>query len=156
MPVSENRVELTAPSKATLEKLKKADLMPGLKKELNSATRGVQPAVRKAARSIPSTRSRRNTPGGSLRNAIASAVKRTFRVSGKQVFVSIRINPKGGKSNLARLVEGEIAPWTHPTYGHEPTVTQLPHPFFYPTINEMLPEISTRIEHAIDEYEKML
>ena len=149
------RGELDARSIATLERLKHANLNPVLRKALTKATAPTQRLVRQAARALPSGRSRRNTPGGSLRNAIANSVTRKIKVSAKGIMILITVVPRGGKSNLGRALEGEI-PWEHPTFGHDPKVEQKPEPFFYDTINHELPSIAAQIEAAMTEFERTL
>jgi hypothetical protein len=152
----EIRGELDARSKRTLAKLTRADAKPALRKALVKATTPTQRIVRQAARALPSKRSRRKTPGGSLRNAIANSVTRKIKISLKGIAVIITVVPRGGKSNLGKVFEGEISPWRHPTFGHAPEVEQAPEPFFYRTINEQLPVVALEIERALDEFEKSL
>jgi hypothetical protein len=150
------RVELTAQSERTIAKLRGTDIMPDLRKELRNATDEMQPAVRQAARSLPSERKGRGgNKSTSLRRAIAASVKRRVKVNGREVRVDVYTQPSGGKSNLARCVEGVI-PWEHPTYGHKPTVRQNPKPFFYDTIQAMIPKVTARVSLVLSDYEKKL
>jgi len=148
------RVELTAESKKTVVKLAKADAMPDLRKALMVATAPAQAALRKAARALPSTRNRKDVD--SLRNALAGAIQRRVKTTSKVVTVIILSVPRGGKSNIARAVEG-IIPWEHSVFGHEGTrVKQKPMPYFYKTMDELLPETTAKVESAMAEFEKKL
>lgn len=152
-----HRAELTAQSRITIAKMRAADAMPDLRREMKTATSPAVPAVKRTVRAIPSSHSRYNAAerGGSLRNAVANTVKQSFRFSARTVSAVIAQVPKGGKSNLGRVLEGEI-PWNHPTYGHGPDVTQTPHPFFFRVIEAMLPEINQRIETVLEKFERKL
>lgn len=151
------RGELTAKSKATIAKLRTADVMPELRREMRVATSPMQPAVRRAVRNIPSTHSRYKAAerGGSLRTAVANSIVRKLRFSTRNVSAVIAQVPRGGKSNLANVLEGTI-PWKHPTYGHDPEITQESHPFFFQAIEALLPEVNTRIETVLDKFERKL
>lgn len=151
------RAELTAHSRETIAKLRTADVMPELRKEMRIAASPIQPAVRNAARAIPSQHSRYNAKerGGSLRSAVANTVSLSFRFSVRSVSAVIAQKPKGAKSNLARVLEGEI-PWKHPTYGHAPEVEQPSHPFFYGTVERLLPAVNHRIESVLEKFERKL
>lgn len=147
---------LSAESKKTIAKLSTADFKPEIRKGLRDASAPLQAAVRNAVRHLPASRKRsKDSPGGSLRSAVASAVVRRIKVTPTEQFVIIMVRPRGGKSNLARALEGEI-PWAHPTYGHEPVVTQDPQPFFYSTIETKEPGMETAIEHILSAVDKQL
>ena len=155
MPSRSNsvRVELTAQSQVAVSKLKHADAMPALRKKMREATSPLQPAVRSAARSLPSQFSRYKAKerGGSLRTAVANSIVRKMKFSKRRVSVIIAQVPKGGKSNLATVLDGEKE-WNHPTYGHKPEVTQEPHPFFFRTIGKLEPSVNRRIESVLDDF----
>jgi len=149
------RGELDAQGLRTLRKLQQANAKPALRKALLKATAPSQRLVRQAARALPSGRSRRNTPGGSLRNAIANSVTRKVKLTSRSMMILITVVPRGGKSNLGRVLEGEI-PWEHPTFGHGPVVQQKPEPFFYETMEKQQPYIATEISLALSEFERSL
>lgn len=150
------RMELTAESERVIAKMIRADALPDLRKALVEASEPMVPAVKRAARGLPSTRSRRQTPGGSLRNQLANAVKRKIKLSTRRSPMVLITNvPQGAKSNLARAVEGEI-PWEHPTFGHEPTVRQTPMPFFYSTLEKYAPFVEARVRKVLDDFEHQL
>lgn len=157
MASSENvRLELTEQSRRVLASMQKADALPDLRKALIEASEPMVPAVKRAARGLPSTRSRKNTPGTSLRNALANAVKRKIKLTSKRTPLVLITNiPQGAKSNLARAVEGEI-PWEHPVFGHPPNVTQEPMPFFYRTLNKYAPFVETRVRAVLDQFERKI
>jgi hypothetical protein len=155
MPGFGSQARLTAQSVRTVQKLKGAKAYPALRKEMVAAGRPMVQAAKRAARRLPSKRSRRKTPGGSLRNAVASAITQKNKFSSKSVMVLIKEVPKGGKSNLATVLEG-TKPWTHPTFGHGPEVDQESHPFFYKTLSEMEPEIGKALSRVLKKFERML
>src|SRR3954452_23134034 len=159
MPARSNpyRTELTAQSKITIAKLRKADVMPELRAEIRTATSPLQPAVRNAARQVPSKYSRYGAKerGGSLRSAVANTVVRKLRFSVRTVSAVIAQIPRGGKSNLANVLEGTI-PWKHPTYGHAPEVEQASHPFFFRAIEALVPGVNQRIESVLEKFERKL
>jgi hypothetical protein len=143
-------VELTAQSKVVLGKMTNADAMPDLRKALMQATAPAQAALRRAARALPSTRKRKDVD--SLRNALAGAIQRRIKVSAKTITVLILSVPRGGKSNIARAVEG-IIPWEHSTFGHsDRKVTQKPMPYFYKTMDELTPAVGARIEAVMTDF----
>jgi hypothetical protein len=154
---SSYRAELTAKSMVTIAKLRTADVMPELRAEIRTATNPIQPAVRNAARSIPSGHSRYKAKerGGSLRSAVANTIVRKLKFSSRTVSAVIAQVPHGGKSNLANVLEGTI-PWKHPTYGHDPEVEQPPHPFFYRAIETLIPGVNARIETVLEKFERKL
>jgi hypothetical protein len=144
----------TARTRETIGKMKKFDCKAGLRRELAEDTSGMTAAVKTAARRIDSGRGKKSakaSPGGSLRAAVASTVRRTIKIAGKLVVVAIVAVPRGGKSNLVRAVEGDI-PWKHPTYGHKPGVEQPPKPFFFKTLESFAPGISERVEATLNRY----
>jgi hypothetical protein len=150
------RAELTPEAQRLILKLKTSDAMPGLRKEMRAAGAPMVQEAKRAARQLPSGRSRYKTPGGSLRNAIANSIQQKLRLSARTVLLLVKQVPQGGKSNLGNVVEGTISPWEHPTFGHKPKVTQQAEPFFYKTLDRMEPETSARIERVLDDFEKRL
>lgn len=153
--VDDVQLSLSEQSKRTLAKLVTAEATKDLRKELTGATAGIVPAVRQAARDLPSSRKRASRKNGSLRSAIAYAITRKIKVSTRKIMVVITSVPRGGKSNLARAVEGDI-PWKHPVYGRQPDVTQEPHPFFYRTVQKFGPEVESRVRSVLVEFERKL
>jgi len=149
------RAELTAESKRVIEKAIKFNAMPTLRRELTAATQPLAPAVKRVVRSLPSSRKRVGEKGGSLRSAVANAVTRKIKLSRRSMLILVTSIPHGGKSNLARAFEGEI-PWRHPVFGHEPTVDQESHPFFYKTLKKYEPIIAARVKAALDKVERKL
>lgn len=140
-----------------LRKLSRADAMKSLRVRMGVATSPLTPAVKRAARDIPSTHSRYKAQerGGSLRSAVANTIQRKIKFSPRSIIVLIKQVPKGGKSNLASVLEGTKV-WQHPTYGHEPEVTQDPHPFFYETIEKMEPAVTREVEKVMRDFERTL
>ena len=152
---SEIRVELTDSGKRAVAKLAATDAMPHLRKEMRLATDEFQPALRAAALATPSGRKKTTEKGGSLRAAVAASIKRVVKLGKREVVVLVTNLPHGGKSNLARVLEGEI-PWSHPTFGHDPTVTQTSHPFFWRTIAELAPRVDEKVTKVLSDIESEL
>ena len=153
---SDIRAELTADSKRLVEKAIKFNAMPELRREIAAAMRPLAMAAKRVVRNAPSKRtSKRNAPGGSLRVAIANAITTKIRLSRRSILALVTVVPQGGKSNLARAYEGEI-PWDHPVFGHDPTVSQEPNPFFYRTLNKYAPLIEARVRAVMINLERKL
>lgn len=150
----------TAQTEQTLKRMQRFDCLPDLRRELVVATAPMVQAARMAARKIPSTRgSRRSIKKAgsySLRDAVASAVKRVIKLKPKEVVVGVLAVPHGGKSNLSRVVEGEISPWKHPTFGHDPEVEQRAHPWFYDTLEAFSVGVTAHVESAIARFERKI
>ena len=147
-------MELTAESRRSLEKLAKADLMPDLRKQMMVATQPLAPAVKAVARhKIQAPGTTRNK--ASLSTQVANAVGRSIVTTTRQISVAIELSCKGNLSNLARAVEGEI-PWHHPTFGHDPDVNQRSRPFFFRTLEAMMPSVAAKLESVFTEFEKRL
>ena len=146
------RVDLTAASKRTLKNLEGTDLMPSLRKAMRKATRGSDLTVKRAARALPSKS--HDTGTDSLRAEVARSVKRRVRVNSREVMVGILIVPHGGKSNLARAMEGTIH-WQHMVYGRKGTEDlQEPQPFFFQAIAEITPGVESEVIRVLDEFAK--
>jgi hypothetical protein len=152
MPKSVTMV-MTPESKASLRKLSRAELVPELRKALTASTNGAVPAVRSKVREMPSKKRKRTKK--SLRSQVAMAIKRKIGTSSRNVSVVILSQPHGGLANLARCVEGEII-WKHPTFGHPPTVVQTPYPFFYHTLDAIIPGTSVKVREALIRFERRI
>jgi len=150
------RVELTAQSERVLLKMRKFDAMPQVRREIIAAMKPMASAAKRAVRNAPSKRtSKRDSPGGSLRSAIARAITTKVRFSRRNIMALVTVVPHGGKANLARAYEGEI-PWDHPTFGHDPEQHQEPNPFFYRTLDKYEPVIAARVKAVLDKLEREL
>jgi hypothetical protein len=149
--------ELTPQSRAKLAQLRRLDGMPPLRKRMTIATSPLVAAIKDAVRHLPSSHSRYKTKerGGSLRNAVATTIQRKVRITQRTLLVIIKQVPKGGKSNLASVLEG-TKPWIHPTYGHKPEVTQEPEPFFFDTIERTLPSLDREINRVLRDIDRQL
>jgi hypothetical protein len=146
-------VNLSAEARKHINNMRTADLLPALKKQMRTATNGAVPKVRLAARHIPSHNKKRSK--GSLRSQLASAVSRRIYYDQRSISVVIASVPKGGLSNLARCVEGDI-PWQHPFFGHPPEVQQNAKPYFYAALELLAPGFVKQVEKALDDFERML
>jgi len=149
------RLEMTDQAKRVVAKLIAADAMPALRKEIREATDPIVPAIRNEVKSLPSQYKITSEKGGSLRAAVAAAMKRSIKLSKRTVAVSIQNVPHGGKSNLARVLEGEL-PWNHPTFGHKPKVSQPSHPYFFRTVEKFGPSIEVKVREVLSKFEREL
>lgn len=149
------RFEMTEQAQRVVAKLIKANAMPALRKQISEATAPILPAMRAEVKQSPSQFKATTEKGGSLRAAVAAAMKRSIRLSRRTVSVSIQNVPHGGKSNLARVFEGEL-PWEHPTFGHAPRVTQPSHPFFFRTVEKFGPAIEAKVRTVLSTFEREL
>ena len=143
-------MSLDARSRRELARIGKGSVNKELRAALVESTSGAVPAVRAKIRSYPSQKGKRKRD--SLRSQIAMAIKRRIKATSRGSFVAIVSEPSGGLANLACAVEGEI-PWQHPTFGHEPTVDQNPMPFFYETLEKIIPGIEFRVRQALIRFE---
>lgn len=155
MPADDMRLEMTDQAKRIVLKLKMANAMPILRRQLREATDPIVPALRAEVKATPSQNRVKSEKGGSLRGAVAAAMKRQIQLTTRTVRVAIVNKPHGGKSNLARVLEGEI-PWKHPTYGHKPEVIQQSHPYFFRTVEKFGPEIDLRVRAVLNKIEREL
>lgn len=155
MAESAVRVELTEQGKRAVAKMLEVDAMPELRKEMREATEEIQPALRAAVKETPSKQKLGTVKGGSLRAAVALSIKRVIKLGKRDVAVLIVWKPAGGKSNLGRVLEGEI-PWKHPTFGHDPEVTQESHPFFFKTVEKFGPELDRKVTEVLSDIERKL
>jgi len=83
------------------------------------------------------------------------AIKRQVKVIRRNIFVAIVSKPSGGYANLARCLEGEI-PWHHLTFGHLPEVDESPHPFFYATLEKLMPGVEVKVRQALIYFDRKL
>ena len=155
MAESAIKVELTEQGKRAVAKMLELDAMPDLRREMREATEEIQPALRAAVKETPSKQKLGSVKGGSLRAAVAQSIKRVIKLGKRDVAVLIVWKPSGGKSNLGRLLEGEI-PWKHPTFGHDPVVDQSSHPYFFKTVEKFGPELDRKVEQVLSDIERKL
>jgi hypothetical protein len=148
-------IDPTVECKRKLEQMKRSTITPEMRRNITVATSTVTPALKAAARSLPS---QAKYARGGLRSDLAKGVKRFIKGGFRSVTATFAI--KGGRgaplANLGRAVEGEIT-WTHPVFGNPGTeVTQTAKPFFYRTINAMLPLMKRAFDRAAKDYERKL
>lgn len=146
------KIDISAQSKQVLKNLEHTDLMPILRKEMRAATSGIAPIVRAEARNLPSSRTGRRQAGTSLRRSVANIIRMKLRINPREIMIAIVAVPHGGKSNLARSLEGTI-PWKVKVFGREGTEhDQKPEPFFYPTIEKLIPGVTAKVESVLNKY----
>jgi hypothetical protein len=145
----------SAEAKRALEKMALMEVTPEMKLALSAATAPAATALKMAARGLPS---QGKYSRGGLRSDLAKGVKRLIASARRSVTATFRVTGSGGAplANLGRAVEGEI-PWTHPVFGNPGTeVTQQPKPFFYRTLNAIIPGLDRAFKMALEIYERKL
>lgn len=88
----------------------------------------------------------------SLRKAIARATEYNKWQHGDIAGVTVKVDydeMATGEKGLPKLYEG-VGRWVHPVYGHEPIVSQGPHPYFGPGTNNAVRELEKVGEYGID------
>jgi hypothetical protein len=82
-----------------------------------------------------------------LRATIARAVQLKITTNGVRIVVDSSKLPEGQK-NLAKALDNPKG-WRHPTFGHEPWVTQTGDHYFEPNIEKRKDDIRSRITAAM-------
>lgn len=99
-------------------------------------SKGAQGGGHAARRGYRQGKRARGVRYGTLRSRLSAAVTVKARTTG-DVSVSIYMDKAKlppDQRNLPAYMEG-IKVWRHLTYGHEPWVSQRPHPYFYATLS---------------------
>lgn len=138
---------------ATVKKLAGTDVMPAFRKRMRAASRDLVPAVKVAILNTPSRRAASKNTGDSLRAAVAASVQRKVKLGKSKVLIVIAMVPKGGKSNLASVLEG-TKDWHHPVYGHKPDKHQASHSYFFHTIDALSAGVGTQIDSVLNDFER--
>jgi hypothetical protein len=134
----ENGDALRSVARAIRDQSDKKLLQKRLRKELRGVGREIVKAEKQAVRALPSKGQSARAGRKPLRRDIARATQLRIRTAGRNAGVAVWINPRTlgpGRANLPGYIEG-VRPfqrWRHPTFGHDPWVTQRPHPYFYRT-----------------------
>lgn len=121
-------------------------------------TRALRDEIRPAVQDVKSAYGGGKHLRPALRRATRMEVKTTGSGAGARIMVDGRRMPPG-MGSLPAYREGLKVPWRHPTYGHDPWVTQAPVPVFYDTVrpyeekvirrlNEVAEEIAQEIAHG--------
>ncbi len=124
-----------------------------LRRELRVVARTMVPPIRAAIMAIPSQGQNAARGRRGLRQRMASATQVAVRTTGGSAGVKIWVNPRRmppGQGSLPGYMEGE-GRWRHPTFGSEPWFTQAPHPYFYRTVEPLLPRAEHAAEQVLDE-----
>lgn len=133
-----------------LRRLRGRPMQRKLHDGLVRAVRPAVPAVRRAARSIPAEGAKHT----GLRDEIADATRLSVRTIGPTAGVVIQVKwqrMSEGKEELPYLMEG-LARWRHPLFGNKNHwYSQVPHPYFYSTIEHQIPRIQGDIGRLLDE-----
>lgn len=147
-------------------------MVKGLTKALNESVKPIVPEVRRAALAIPAKDSgeisqaslsragkvRAKSFGAALgrsglRARISAAVRTSTRITPRSVSLAIRVDSSqlpDDQRRLPKYMDG-IGRWRHPTWGHDPWVTQDPHPYFRKTILPHIPEVYARVRRVMAE-----
>lgn len=136
-----------------VKKLAGTDAMPAFRKRMREASRDLVPAVRTAVLDTPSRRPASKDTGESLRAAVAASVQRKVKLGKNKVLIAIAMVPKGGKSNLASVLEG-TKDWHHPVYGRKPDKHQASHSYFFHTIDAQSARIGSQIDSVLVDFER--
>lgn len=140
-----------------------------MSKSMRAPLKDAQKAVRAKIRTIPSQGGRssghsarhghklregqnRSERFGTLRSRLAAAVNVKVNTSRN---VTVKIYMDVGKlpddqRTLPWYVEG-LKPWRHPTYGHNPWVTQKAHPYFFATVRPYRERVQANMRQVLDE-----
>jgi hypothetical protein len=144
-------VELTAESRRTLGKLRNLNALPEIRRSLRLATSDVAPAVKQAARGLPSKRAYK---ADGLRARLARAVTR--RVSASRNSISVYVTLANRPNTPANGVEGTVK-GRHPLFGDRGHWYPIePTPFFYDTLRRLEANVSRRVSEALREIERKL
>lgn len=124
-----------------------------LRAEMAKAARPFAPLVRAAIMNIPVKGEVPYHQPPGLRARIAACVESWAEIHGPEVSVGVEVNasrmPNGQKA-LPLYMDGDKAPWWHPVFGNrDPGVIQEAHPYFWDTVQPMLPATARAIERAV-------
>lgn len=128
--------------------------------------------IRAKVKSLPSTSARQRTGTGrrtgragrsakavaerprGLRDAVARGVQMKVNLSGKNMGVRLRVDPRHlpeGQKQLPQLLEGTRPRWRSPNWGRRTEwKTQPAHPFFFSTIEPHIPRVRQRVMREIE------
>lgn len=142
-----------------------------MSKNIRAELKPVVVEIRAAVMAIPSHSSRQLTGSGrrtkragrsdravaerprGLRDATARGVQMKVNLSGKNIGVRLRVDPRhfpAGQKHLPQLLEGTRPRWRSPSWGHDPWKTQPAHPYFFRTIQPHIPRIQAAITREVN------
>ncbi len=123
-----------------------------LRRELRIVAKEMIPPIRAAIMAIPSRGQNAARGRRGLRSRLSSATQVAVRTAGGNAGVKVWVNPRrmpAGQGSLPGYMEGE-GRWRHPTFGSEPWFSQAPHPYFYRTVEPLIPQAERAAEQVLD------
>lgn len=137
------------------------DVSKGIRDELRPVVVEVRQVVRAQPSHAGRHRSRRavqERPRG-LRDAVARGVQMKVNLSGRQIGVRLRVDPRhfpDGQKDLPQLLEGTRPRWRSPNWGRDEWKTQHPHPYFFDTIRPHVPRVQAAVLREFDKLAREL
>lgn len=141
------------------------EAIKGVSRGIRTELRPVVDEIRVKVRSQPShtghQRSKKaveERPRG-LRDAIARGVQMKVNLSGRQIGVRLRVDPRhfpDGQRELPKRLEGIIPNWRAKTYGHEPWHAMQARPYFFDTIRPHVPRVQAAVLREFDQLAREL
>lgn len=141
------------------------DLQRDMLKEMRQSVRPIVPQVKAAIRATPSRtgdqrseKARADRPRG-LRDAMARGVQTKASLTGRQVGVRIRIDPRHfpeDEKSLPRYHQGTRGRWRSKNWGRDEWKTQRAHPVFFETIRPHIPRVESALKRIVDNYTERL
>lgn len=127
-----------------------------LRRELREVAKPFVPKLRSAIRALPSHGESARRGRMSLRAQLARSVTLQIRTSGRRAGVSVFMNPRKMPTGMKALpMYMEATPgytrWRHPDFGHDPWMTQRPHPYFTRatgSVDQMVGRAANRVVEA--------
>jgi len=115
-------------------------------------------SVKQGALSTPSKdqNARRGRP--SLRRSLSKAATLQVKAA-KDAVMIVKINGKkmpSGMQGLPPYIEGDQARLRHPTFGRDPWVRQVPHPFFWDAVEPFRPRLAASVNGVLNDIIKEL
>jgi hypothetical protein len=130
------------------------ELIKDVSKGIRDELRPVVGEVRAKVRSQPSRTGRQRSrkavqerPRG-LRDAVARGVQMKVNLSGRQIGVRLRVDPRhfpDGQKDVPQLLEGTRPRWRSRNWGRDEWKTQPPHPYFFDTVRPHVPRVQAAV-----------
>ena len=122
-------------------------------KEFRRQGKPVLDSVKRGALGTPSKgqNARRGRP--SLRRSLSKAAVLQIKTA-KDAVMIVKISGKkmpSGMQGLPPYIEGQNATLRHPTFGHDPWVRQVPHPFFFNAVEPHRPRLHEGVNNVLNE-----
>lgn len=124
-----------------------------LTKEFRAQGKPILNSVKRGALGTPSKEQNARRGRPSLRRSLSKAAVLQVKAQKDAVMVvkiAGRKMPKG-MQGLPPYIEGENARLRHPTFGRDPWVRQVPHPFFWRAVEPYRPRIAEGVNGVLNE-----